>query len=504
MHRKDIISELLAHILCVTGFDVARLYVLNPVRKIAVLRYVVEKDNVYNVIDESWEPLFEIPFNYKDLFSGKHCTDNVFANFILNFNNKKAFPVDLNTIENTPAKINKFHSSKNIKNILLCKLCKSEEEFIGHIVVDKSYRDDQNVSTEEIRKFELYVGNLSSSIINALEKYEREHQIKKYYSLINHLMTRFDSKTNEANHILKNFIDSILNVCESIDILQIKEMIPNSDKFKLSEIRVNERSDIDETIKNKIEGMKGNEYEIKDGHIVSQEVLMSMKSIFIRDMRKKEYYGSGTEKFEQDDPRRCVFERNLCEINIPLVFGDKVYGILDVHAKRPYSLNENTELLLKDISPWITLLLKTKEYQLNINTANIKEKISSYNEYIWDTDAIVKYKRSEISRVYHVDDLKMSLNNAIYQNILYRHSAYKSRASNSRFSKLIALCIFGLSSVSIISFVFAGLVLIDPILSIFGAITATTLTVMSSRAEKENSINYERFTKYIGEFTNTN
>ena len=505
MHKNDNVTELLSLLLKVIDFDRVRLYIFSPIRKIAILKYVLTKNCISNEYSDEWEPLKEIPLNFRGLFKGNNWDGKSFTDFVLGFNEDDGFVIDFDKIQGFPDSVKGFHKSKNINKIAVCKLSKSKNEFVGYLAVDKSLREDQSILKTDLQKLKDVMRYLSGSIMNSLEKYEREFQIKQYYVLVENLLKNIDLQMDHSE-LMSFLINSILEICENIDVIQIKGLIPNApEEFNLLEIKVNKRSKIGAEVKKSIESIKGKRFKFgTDDYWVTKKAIDTMEAVFIQNMKEEENYGKNSSSFSEDDPRWYLVRRNMCEINIPLVFGNKVYGVIDAHGKRPYSLNDNTLFLLKDLAAWITLILKAKEYHLNINMKSLQQKIITLSRVGDTSNDIQRTKHSELKRLYNVDDINLAVNNAIYQNIVYTHSVYKNKITINKISRAGAWSVFGVSAFSLVAYFFSGVVLINPFFAILGAAGAPVLGAMSTVLEKKNIDKSNKYNNLISDYTNVN
>ena len=504
MRKKDNVSELLYMVLMLTGFDKIRLYIFDPLKRMAILHYALEKkmnneDEDFENEIEKYAVLKEIPVNFDDFFHGKKYDINDYLDFICRFNDEDAFVLDLKKLKNTPVSIKDFHSCNNIKSLALAKLDGANEEFYGYIVVDKSNSREYVIDKAELHLLKKIINHISDPIINALEKYEREKQAKKIIENINLLVEGIENGLSR-DVLINNLLDSVFDVCGAVDLLQIKLLVGEG-SYRYKYIRFNPKASIDQDKRIKIEALKGKEAKLSG---ITKWVVEKKQGLFVPNTNKPGESKEGVKKaianaveeaqrLSQDNPKRVIVERNNSEVNIPLMIGKKIYGVVDAHGRRAYSINVNTVYALNDLAPWIAFIVN-EEYESDIEKI-IKSIDFDYNDYNRNRSdneytKLTSYKTSEIGRRHGIDALNNRLRNSFYGNAIMDYTySYPTNAIKNRlwykFVRRFTWMVIMLAALSLPAAYFLDFTLVNPILSLIVLPALPFFLWMSKKAEKE-------------------
>lgn len=377
------LSQLLFFFLKVTDFSRLRLYVVDKTRHTAMLWCAIDKENgPINKADE-YKEMHKIPLNLRKLYKKEKCDHNKFRDFIVRFREQVPFMLNLSDFEDVPDEVKRFHDEHGISQIAVVPIWIGDENFIGYIAVDKSLNDSglQKISKGDVAMLGGYMSLMSQTIIDVLYKIEADEQRNVLLNKSQELMERLDKGGYKPDGIMRSLMESIFQICKQADIVQIKQIIGDAKRYKCLYIMVNPDSDILPEERERLALLEGMEFDLdEEKDWVTIEVHQTQTSKLIPDTRdaNKEKIKEAVKSGDKLDPKNIILKRCLSEVNVPFRFGGGQFGVIDVHGRRPFTLNKNTLSILRDIAPWVSVILNERNYNISYNFSDMKKRLVEY------------------------------------------------------------------------------------------------------------------------------
>lgn len=521
----SIVDKLLRLILFYVDFDRARFYVMSPLRDTALLLYSVNRADGCSDIKD-WSALKNISFHYHKFFCKEKDkydpTD--YRDIICKFWDQKTFFVDLKDLKNVPDEISQVHDSKNVLSIAMTMLDINGEEYFGHIALDRSSRLNYKIQSEDVDKINEVVDFLGDSIIKSVQDEIFDYQYDHFLKLTNEVLDNIKKRKNE-DELLEDMLKGILKICDSIDIVQIKEIDLKEETYRYKALEVNELSEIKNDERRAIYGLINKVYNLGDSQEVTSQVVRTKKSIYVKNMydapkeftqwfkkklNSKKKLSNEDDLFE--DARFIVSYRNNSEINIPLRYGSVCYGVIDAHGRRPYSINANVVKILNLAAPWISVILKKRELEEFIDETGIRKDIFWQSIKYGDKGEMTMFpdpnfdkmlKEGFIDVVLDENDIVESLSDMMHVSEYGKVAkTYEKDVKNIMWFRFAKVASYGVVGVSIFSVIVSlmGYNIINPILATTGIIFSPVFIFMSRIAE----LKYLKILRKSKQYANAN
>lgn len=487
--KIDELSQLLSLILQVSGFSRLRLYVVNPTKNMAILRYAMDLNGGANNIASRYSELHNIPLNLRKLHKDEMYDMTSYKDFIARFRDEKEFVLKLNDFKDVPPEVRSFHNKYGIEEIFLISLWASEDNFIGYIAVDKSLAEEEKKKINKNDEFLLtkYTRLMQNTILSILNNREAQEQQAKLLLVGDEVMRMLRNKV-DVGDIMKYLFASVFRICEHIDILQIKQITGDGKFFKYLYIEVSPNSNMSDGEREKIKTLIGEKYAFDDNsEWLSNKVYTDQTSQFVADMRK--VTPPGVIEFIEKKPeeaRLIILKRNCSEVNIPFMFGGGLHGIIDVHGKRPYALNKNTMHILRDMTPWFTIILNEMRYNVTYDFSALEDRLGDF----------LREKSNSLQQNIYINnyyDSRDVTNYINYENHKKLIEVYKRYVDGELYYRRKE-SMFG--SMQVLSFVALPLTLMTniypllPFLSIMGIISAFLFKKMAKKGREDYESKY--------------
>jgi hypothetical protein len=537
------LSKLLYLFLKFTNFSRLRLYVIDRQEHIAILKCAVDRNNYDTNMarSEVYGGLYKINgLNLKKLFNygPEHDPDlQDYKDFIARFKFENSFIVNLDFLrQNTiPCSVNAFHKYHKINHIGVISLWEDvadKKNFLGYIAVDKG---EKEIALEDMKLLDDHIGLIAPSMVHIINHEEADIQQGILMKRSDELIQKMKLGNYDIERLVDFLFQMIFEICKGSDIVQIKQILSRDNKLgyrcKYLYARRNPLSiDITHEQDNDLKSLCGMVFPLSEQtDWVTISVYETKSSKFIPNM--KEYIAS-ISKAGNDKVKECrefIRKRNNSEINIPFRINEEISGIIDVHGRRPYSLNENALHVLRDIALWFSILLSEKERCKHESCSNMSSlsaaimklstlSVSDLNKKkIEDNAPVINYfdikdvlininteiTQQNIQNKYYDNRNQTSINNYFKNSIIYTDTAAKYRNTKKFTTYGLALSLIALP----FSFI-TNIVFMIPIVPIAGVISSVCFYKMASKGLKEydaafnkkNDAKQDELPTYLGDF----
>jgi len=508
------VNKLLRMLLLYTDFDRARLYIMSPLRDIALLVYAINKTSVSSSIDD-WPALNKIDFDYHKFFCKKteDYNANNYKDIICRFWNKNSFHVQLNELTNISNEILENHKRNNVRSIAMTKLVINKEEYFGHIALDRSMRNNFSIIDSDITMLDEVMELISESLIKAIQDDMLDAQYRRFLQLTNILLLKIQARVPEKD-LLQFMLKEIVEICPSIDLLQIKEVDLTTNKYKYLALEANDKSLINSSERILLYSLINKEFLLEENQKITSEVVSTQKSVYVKNMyyAPKKFTGWFRERRDKDEvnnPQYFISRRNNSEINIPLKYGNVCYGVIDAHGRRPYSIDTNTVKILSIAAPWVSIIWKSRQLHGLINIDKLKKNIdwqndkfsgTSKNNMFNDPDFNKMQKEGIIDVIVDKNDLMSILSDIMYGSEYEKMAKiYIDDIRNIMWFKFSKYSFYGILSLCIVSlFLFlTGHNLFNPVFAFIGAVSSPVFILMSEKAENHYNRALKKKKEYV-------
>lgn len=345
-----------------------RVYLIDEVRRVASLEYVVKKSidgkiYAYNLFVDSDFGLIEIvPINLRRFFLRNNIESRScdYFDLVCRFNDYKTFVVDYRDMINIPNKVMEFLQKNYISSSICSRIMIDDPVLYGYVSVDM-----QNTpSHQDIEVVDDVVSISSYDFFNYFEDCKRNYQQDKKDILIRSLSAEYErininnNKYNDIFVFLKKLMSGIFEICSSINLIEVMAVESENVK-KILYVDYSPFSEINNDDRDKLLGVIGTKVHVD--HRVNNKV--TGKSIYVPDAQRYRNAKIFNEK------KRGVYDTylemrysNCSEIIVPIEYCGNVFGLLSAYGRRPYSLNKRVLEILESMTPYIGMaILAIKE-----------------------------------------------------------------------------------------------------------------------------------------------
>lgn len=380
---RDELARILYCFLKSSSFSRLRFYVVDKVKNEAVLYCAIDMEHGPKNRAEEYPEMFRIPLNIKKLYKGSEANNTSFVDFVVRFSEKSAFCLPLKNLNDIPDGVANFHDRYNIDQLGLMPVWGDGKNFIGYLAVDKSLENDKEIKSHDLKMLQEYADLMNKTLIESLYNIEAEGQRDILLNKSEELMKMLDDKTYGLDGIMIYLMESIFSICNEVDIIQIKQIMDGGKKYKCLYLEVNPNSDITIEERSALGLLNGGEFDLDSSKDwVTDSVYRTQSAMLILDTRDfandklADEVNGGT----SNNPKKIILKRCLSEANVPFRFGGGLFGIIDVHGRWPYALNKNTISVLRDIAPWISIILNEKKYNISYDFSEMQKVLGNYIE----------------------------------------------------------------------------------------------------------------------------
>ncbi len=370
MEYQATLAKLLYLVLRSINFNRLRLYIIDRQQHISILRCAVDIDkgsvdtsslNVYRGLYRI-EGLHLYKLHNIGLGYDPDLTD--YKDFIARFKYDDVFSIDLTKLrtDTIPLPVQEFHEYYKVRNIAVVSIWENDQKrnFFGYIAADKG---ESLLTPEDLNLLYTNIELISKTIVAIVNNQESISQQKKLIEKSDELIKKMKKDKYDIKELINYLFEIVFEVCPESDIVQIKQVFSTKNdheyKCKYWYARINPLSvGINDDNKKLVESLNNKEYLLTEStDWVTVSVYEERSAKFIPNMRLYPDKYNVDKVSDEKDARAFIRKRNNSEINIPFRIGNEISGVLDVHGRRPYSLNENTMHVLRDIALWFGVIL---------------------------------------------------------------------------------------------------------------------------------------------------
>lgn len=526
MHLRSQLRLLLKY----SGLTAARLYTFDRVNRCARLLMVEAANQCYESLDK-WKPFHEIPFNFSSIFHPNEVNESSFLDLLgkARINNNVLLVKNVNSLKDIPYEVKTFQIKNKITDIVVSLLVTDDGEYLGHIVADMLPDNSKEICANNFQLYSECFAINSGQIIDLIRKKELSVIEDNVDSIVDIIKSELDEKSETLNKALTPILKRMGELCGEIDLIQIKQILPEK-RFKYIAIWHNDYRNKNYCFsakeKDKMSGFINRTFLLDEKTGITKLAIMKQGEIFVpnlicyREILSEEFekYGDSeiliNKKSPADDERSFIVRRNFSEINLPLSIGGKMYAIMDIHGRWPYSLNENTRWFVNYIASWLPLLFKLHENDLETaidpQSVNI-EKIMPYEHSVVraggriDRPLIQNQVIYQIGNVNYISclrdmfvndslrEFKLRISDAQKQNLVFINNALVGAIS----TKKISLTLFLGSVATLPPYYLLGELIVNPYIAWIGVISTPFIYFMGVVAEKSKSSQFDALVKQI-------